>query len=49
MVAAKLELVVDCTDADLLADFWAAAPGYERYGSSGPYRSLVDPYASRPS
>ena len=42
-MAAKLELVLDCTDADLLADFWAAALGYERYGSSGPYRSLVDP------
>ncbi len=39
----KWELVLDCTDPERLADFWAVALGYERYGSSAPYRSLVDP------
>ncbi len=42
-MVAKLELVLDCADADRLADFWAAALGYRRLGSAGNYRSLVDP------
>ena len=28
-MAARYQLVIDCTDADLLARFWAAALGYE--------------------
>lgn len=43
VVAATIELVLDCTDPDRQADFWAAALGYERFGSAGNYRSLVDP------
>ena len=42
-MAAKIELVLDCADPDLTARFWAAALGYEPYGQSGNYRSLVDP------
>jgi predicted enzyme related to lactoylglutathione lyase len=40
-VTVKLELVLDCQDPDRLASFWAAALGYHRYGSAGPYRSLL--------
>ena len=28
-MSAKFQLVIDCADADLLAEFWAAALGYE--------------------
>jgi predicted enzyme related to lactoylglutathione lyase len=42
-VAATVELVLDCADPDDQADFWSAALGYERHGSAGNYRSLVDP------
>ena len=44
----KWELVLDCADAERIADFWAAALGYERYGSSDPYRSLIDPDGASP-
>jgi predicted enzyme related to lactoylglutathione lyase len=36
-----IDLVLDCTDADGLAGFWAAALGYRRFGEAGNYRSLV--------
>lgn len=42
-MTAKLELVLDCADADAQADFWAAALGYDRFGEAGQYRSLVPP------
>lgn len=42
-MAATLELVLDCADADRQADFWAAALGYRRHGAAGNYRSLADP------
>lgn len=42
-MTAKLELVLDCSDADAQADFWAAALGYDRFGEAGQYRSLVPP------
>jgi predicted enzyme related to lactoylglutathione lyase len=42
-MAPKLELVLDCADPDKMAEFWVAALGYDLYGSSGNYRSLIDP------
>jgi predicted enzyme related to lactoylglutathione lyase len=47
-VAARIELVLDCHDADRLAEFWAAALGYERYGQAGNYRALTAPDGSGP-
>ena len=47
-MAAHVELVVDCADPDRLADFWAAALGYERFGAAGQYRSIVDPDGEGP-
>lgn len=35
-----LAIVIDCHDPDRLADFWAAALGYERFGSIDHYRSI---------
>src|SRR5882757_1167124 len=35
--------VLDCVDADRLADFWAATLGYRRGGFHPPYVSLTDP------
>jgi predicted enzyme related to lactoylglutathione lyase len=42
-VAAKLEIVLDVTDADRATAFWAGALGYQSYGRWEQYRSLVDP------
>jgi len=42
-MAAHVEIVIDATDADALAGFWAAALGYRAHGAAGQYRSLVDP------
>jgi predicted enzyme related to lactoylglutathione lyase len=42
-VAVRLEFVLDCENPDRLADFWAAALGYRRFGSAGNYRSIVPP------
>jgi hypothetical protein len=38
----ELVIVIDCSDLDRSARFWAAVLGYEPGGvSSGPYRSLT--------
>jgi predicted enzyme related to lactoylglutathione lyase len=39
----RLEVVLDCRDADGLSAFWCEALGYERFGSAGNYRSIVAP------
>ncbi len=39
----RLDVALDCTDVDTQADFWAAALGYDRFGSGAQYRSLVAP------
>ncbi|HEX3814799.1 MAG TPA: VOC family protein [Mycobacteriales bacterium] len=44
----ELVCVLDCVDADRLAEFWAAALGYERGGTHLPYISLRDPDRIRP-
>jgi len=41
-------LVLDCTDPDGLAAFWAPALGYVTLGSAGNYVLLVDADGSRP-
>jgi predicted enzyme related to lactoylglutathione lyase len=41
-MAAKLGLVLDCTDPAALADFWSAALGYTTLGGAGSYVMLVD-------
>ena len=40
-MTASLELVLDCADAQRLAQFWTAALGYRRLGSAGSYVALV--------
>ncbi|MGH9040981.1 MAG: VOC family protein [Acidimicrobiia bacterium] len=41
----RLGLVLDCTDPERLAEFWAAALGYRRLGGAGQYVLL---YPSEP-
>ena len=41
-MAAKLGLVLDCSDPDELARFWSAALGYTTLGGAGSYVLLVD-------
>jgi predicted enzyme related to lactoylglutathione lyase len=42
-MATQVAIVLDCADPDRLADFWAAALGYDLLGRAGTYRALVDP------
>ncbi|WP_433150175.1 VOC family protein [Actinomadura nitritigenes] len=44
----ELVFVLDCADPDALADFWAAALGYERGGYDPPYVALTDPRGEKP-
>lgn len=39
----RLLFVLDCVDADVLADFWAAALGFRREAFHAPYVRLADP------
>ncbi len=39
----RLVVVLDCVDADALADFWAAALGFRRGPFGAPYVRLTDP------
>jgi predicted enzyme related to lactoylglutathione lyase len=39
----RLVVVLDCLDADALADFWAAALGFRRGPYGAPYLRLTDP------
>ena len=48
MAFSYLQIAFDAADVDRLADFWAAALGYERFGSFAQYRSLVDPSGRGP-
>jgi hypothetical protein len=41
-------LVLDCADPETLAEFWAAALGYEPLGTVGNYVALVPPTSGRP-
>ena len=41
-------LVLDCGDPETLAEFWAAALGYEPLGNAGNYVALVSPTPGRP-
>lgn len=36
-------MVLDCVDADALADFWSSALGFRRGSFHPPYVRLVDP------
>lgn len=44
----QLVLVLDCMDADTLADFWSTALGYKREGFDPPYVRLYDPADRHP-
>ena len=37
------EIVIDCSDADAMATFWAGALEFEYVGAAGTYRALTDP------
>ncbi len=39
----RLVVVLDCLDADALADFWTAALGFRRGPYGAPYVRLTDP------
>jgi predicted enzyme related to lactoylglutathione lyase len=39
----RLVVVLDCVDADALADFWASALGFRREPFEAPYVRLTDP------
>ena len=39
----KLDIVLDCADADAQAEFWAGALRYELLGAAGQYRVLAPP------
>ena len=40
-VTARIGLVLDCAEPDRLAEFWAAALGYQDVGGAGSYRMLL--------
>jgi predicted enzyme related to lactoylglutathione lyase len=42
-VTAAIGLVLDCSDPDRLAAFWAPALGYQDVGAAGSYRLLLPP------
>jgi hypothetical protein len=42
MPATRIQIVIDCADADRLTAFWAAAAGYEPEDIDGFVRSIVD-------
>jgi len=44
----SLGLVVDCSDPEKLADFWAPALGYTHVGAAGNYVLLMPPDPARP-
>ena len=44
----RVLMVLDCADADALADFWAGALGYRRGRFHPPYVRLVDPRKRTP-
>ncbi|WP_242905862.1 VOC family protein [Actinomadura terrae] len=45
----ELVFVLDCLHPDALAEFWAAALGYERGPYDPPYVRLTDPDGRRPT
>ena len=45
----RLLIVLDCVDADALADFWAPALGFRRGQFHAPYVRLVDPNGRWPN
>lgn len=47
-MAAKLGLVLDCSDTERLAEFWSAAIGYTILGGAGSYVVLVDEAGEQP-
>lgn len=42
-MAALREIVLDCSDATALAEFWGPVLGYENLGRAGSYVALRDP------
>jgi len=44
----RLGLVLDCADPERLAEFWAAALGYQRLGAAGQYVLLHPSEQSEP-
>ena len=40
---AKIALVLDCADPNMLASFWSGALGYVNVGSAGQYVALLPP------
>lgn len=44
----NIDIVIDCTAPQRLADFWAAAIGYDKIGWFDPYFLLVSPAAGLP-
>ena len=45
---ANIDIVIDCAEPEKLADFWAAALGYDKVGWFDPYFLLASPTAGLP-
>jgi rhodanese-related sulfurtransferase len=45
----NIDIVIDCVAPERLADFWAAALGYDKVGWFDPYFLLVSPVAGLPA
>ena len=45
----KLGLVLDCSDPEMLAEFWSAALGWANLGGAGSYVALADPEGVAPA
>jgi hypothetical protein len=42
-VLQRIDVAIDCVNADALAEFWCEALGYDTFGSVGQYLSIVPP------
>lgn len=45
----RISVVLDCSDPDLLAEFWTAALGYQPVAAEGPFIGLRDPDGRLPT
>ena len=48
MTEPNIDIVIDCSDPERLAEFWAAALGYEKLGWFEPYFVLLAPERAHP-
>ncbi len=44
----EIGVTFDCTNPEVMADFWVQALGYVREGSDDEYAAIIDPEGRRP-